>query len=80
MINIDNSEAEQAIHRLARRLGIDPTEAIAMAIQHELARLDQNREAFIREVSQAAEAVRHQCPPEQWLDPDSLYDEQGLPK
>jgi len=80
MIQIDNPEAEQAIQQLARHLGIEPADVVAMAVQHELERLDQNRKAFLDEVSRAADAVRSHFPLEQWLDTDSLYDEQGLPK
>jgi hypothetical protein len=80
MLNIKNQETEAAVRKLAQRLGSSLTEAVAVAVQHELQRLETGQAAYLRQMQQAAAQVRAASAPSLWLSEVELYDEAGLPR
>ncbi len=80
MLNIKNRETEAAVRELAGRLGASLTEAVAVAVRHELRRLEDDRAGYLRRVQQAAEQVRASSTPLEWLTESDLYDDIGLPR
>lgn len=80
MLNIKNRETEAAVRELAGRLGASLTEAVAVAVRHELQRLEDDRAAYVRQIQQAAARVRAASAPPAWLTDADLYDEAGLPR
>lgn len=80
MLNIKNRETEAAVRELAGRLGASLTEAVAVAVRHELRRLEDDRADYLRHVQQAADRVRAASAPPAWLTEPELYDDAGLPR
>lgn len=78
MLNIKNPETEAAVRELAGRLGASLTEAVAVAVRHELQRLEDDRNVYMRRVREAAAQVRAASAPPTWLTDADLYDEAGL--
>ena len=78
MLNIKNQEAEAAVRELAGRLGSSLTEAVA--VRHELRRLEDDQLAYLQRLREAAAQVRAASPPLAWLADADLYDEAGLPR
>ena len=66
MLNIKNRETEAAVRELAGRLGAGLTEAVAVAVRHELRRLEDDRVAYLRRIEEAAAAVRAVSAPPAW--------------
>jgi hypothetical protein len=56
------------------------TEAVAVAVRHELQRLEDDRAAYVRRIQQEAARVRAASTPTVWLTDADLYDEAGLPR
>lgn len=79
MLNIKNRETEAAVRELADRLGASLTEAVTVAVRHELQRLAADRAAYLRQLAQAAARVRAAAP-SAWLTTADLYDDAGLPR
>lgn len=80
MLNIKNQKTEAAVRELAHRLGASLTEAVAVAVQHELQSLESDQTAYLRQVQQAAAQVRAASAPSGWLTDVDLYDETGGPQ
>ncbi|HPE74301.1 MAG TPA: type II toxin-antitoxin system VapB family antitoxin [Candidatus Competibacter sp.] len=80
MLNIKNRETEAAVRELAGRLGASLTEAVAVAVRHELRRLENDRAAYLRRIEEAAAQVRSVSAPPAWPTDADLYDEAGLPR
>ncbi|MEI2806923.1 MAG: type II toxin-antitoxin system VapB family antitoxin [Albidovulum sp.] len=80
MLNIKNRETEAAVRELAGRLGASLTDAVAVAVRHELRRLEDDRAAYLRRLGEAAARVRAASPPPAWPTDADLYDEAGLPR
>lgn len=80
MLNIKNQETEAAVRKLAQRLGASLTEAVAVAVQHELQRLETEQTAYLRQIQEAATQVRAASAPSLWLSEVDLYDEAGFPR
>ena len=80
MLNIKNPETEAAVRELAGRLGATLTEAVTVAVQHELQRLADDRATYLRQVQQAAARVRAAAAPSAWLTDADLYDAAGRPR
>ena len=80
MLNIKNRETEAAVRELAGRLGASLTEAVAVAVRHELQRLEDDRIRYLQRVREAAAQVRAVSPPPAWPTDADLYDEVGLPR
>jgi len=80
MLNIKNRETEAAVRELAGRLGASLTEAVAVAVRHELQRLEDDRTRYLQRVREAATRVRAVSPPPVWLTDADLYDEAGRPR
>jgi hypothetical protein len=80
MLNIKNRETEAAVRELAGRLGASLTEAVAVAVRHELRRLEDDQATYLRQVQQAAARVRGASTPAAWLTEADLYDDAGLPR
>ena len=80
MLNIKNQETEAAVRKLAQRLGSSLTEAVAVAVHHELQRLETEQTAYLRQMQEAATQVRAASAPSLWLSEVDLYDEAGFPR
>ena len=80
MLNIKNRETEAAVRELADRLGAGLTEAVAVAVRHELRRLEDDRATYLRQVQQAAARVRTASAPPAWLTDADLFDAEGQPR
>ena len=80
MLNIKNPETEAAVRELAGRLGASLTEAVTVAVRHELRRLEDDRATYLRQVEQAAARVRAAAAPPAWLTDADLYDAAGRPR
>ncbi len=80
MLNIKNRETEAAVRELAGRLGASLTEAVAVAVRHELRRLEDDRAAYLQRIEEAAAQVRSVSAPPAWPTDADLYDEAGLPR
>lgn len=80
MLNINHPETEQAVRELSERLEVSFTEAITVAVRHELQQLDDNRDGYIRRLANAAQQVRAERNPEDWLSDEALYNANGLPQ
>ncbi len=79
-INIKNHEVEAIVRQLARERGVDLTEAIRLAVCHELARSRRGHEARLRRMRGIADRVAA-LPLRDCRSPDEIlgYDEWGLP-
>ena len=80
MLNIKNRETEQAVRELADRLDLSLTETIAVAVRHEMQRLDADRDGYIQQLREAAQRVQAERDPRDWLSDEMLYDADGLPR
>lgn len=80
LLNIKNREAEAAVRELAGRLGASLTAAVAVAVHHELQRLEDDRTRYLQRVREAATHVRAVSPPLVWLTDADLYDDAGRPR
>lgn len=80
LLNIKNRETEAAVRELADRLGASLTEAVAVAVHHELQRLEDDRTRYLQRVRGAATRVRAVSPPLVWLTDADLYDAAGRPR
>lgn len=80
MLNIKNRETETAVRELACRLGASLTEAITVAVRHELQRLEDDQTTYLQRVQEAAAQLQAVSPPSDWLGDTDLYDEAGLPQ
>ena len=80
MLNIKNRETEAAVRELAGRLGASLTAAVAVAVRHELQRLEDDRNAYLRRLREAAAQVRAVSASPVWLTDADLYDDAGRPR
>ncbi len=79
-INIKNAEVEQAVRRLAAQKGVDLTEAVHLAVKHELARGDRAPEARLRRMRAVADRIAALPRQDGRTDGEILgYDDAGLP-
>lgn len=78
--NIKNRETEAAGRELAGRSGASLTAAVAVVVQHELQRLEDDRTRYLRRVREAATQLRAVSPPPVWLTDADLYDDAGRPR
>jgi hypothetical protein len=60
--------------------GLTDAVAVAVAVRHELRRLEDDRVAYLRRIEEAAAAVRSVSAPPAWPTDADLYDEAGLPR
>jgi len=80
-INIKNAEVEQAVRKLAERMGVDLTHAIGSAVSHELGRMSSARSARLSGMRAIANRVS-ELPIKDNRSEDEIlgYDEAGLPR
>jgi hypothetical protein len=79
MLNIKNTETENAVRTLASRLGISLTEAVTIAVRHEMQRLDREQNIYLERLREAAQQVRDVSDPHHWQTEEGLYDAEGMP-
>ncbi len=78
-INIKNPEAVEAVRRLAEHLGVGYTKAIELAARQTLAASYPTAdEQALARVSRIAAEYRAHLTPATTLDPDQLYNPDGL--
>lgn len=80
MLNIKNRETENAVRKLAKQLNVSLTEAVTVAVRHEIERVNGDLESYLKHLRKATKEVRKELHPDDWLDADALYDEDGLPR
>ncbi|MBO9714924.1 type II toxin-antitoxin system VapB family antitoxin [Sphingomonas sp.] len=84
-LNIKDAETVRLARELADATGQPITQAIRQALEHELARREEEIQAKIARVNEVVAEFQHNMP-EEWRDKtskeimDSIYDEHGLPK
>lgn len=79
-ISIKNLDVEQAIRQLAREMGVDLTEAVEIAVKHELARTSHDTEARLARMQAIVDRVAALPILDNRSNEEILgYDEQGLP-
>jgi hypothetical protein len=80
MLNIKNRETENTVRKLAQQLNVSLTEAVTVAVRHEMERIKGDRERYLEHLRKAAREVRTELNPDDWLDAKALYDDDGLPR
>ncbi|MGH7707937.1 MAG: type II toxin-antitoxin system VapB family antitoxin [Vulcanimicrobiaceae bacterium] len=79
-INIKNPDVEVAVRQLADERGIDLTEAIRLAVRHELERSARGRQRRVRRMRALADRVAALPLGDNRTDEEILgYDEAGVP-
>lgn len=79
-INLKNPAVVAAVRRLASERGVDLTEAIHLAVEHELARGHRRRDARLRRMRAIADHVAQLPVRDERSDEAILgYDDSGLP-
>lgn len=78
MLNIKNRETENAVRKLAKQLNVSLTEAVTVAVRHEIERMNDDLESYLKRLRKATKEVRKELNPDDWLETDALYDEDGL--
>lgn len=84
-LSLKDPETERRIRRLAESKGIGITAAIRLAVDNELAKEDDDRNAKIQRKMEAFEVFQARIAALPVLDPtanddDWMYDENGLPR
>ncbi len=80
-INIKNPDVELAVRKLAERMGVDMTQAIGSAVNHELGRIGSAPSARLSAMRAIADRVSD-LPIKDHRSADEIvgYDEAGLPQ
>lgn len=80
-ISIKNTEVEDAVRRLAAQKGVDLTEAIRVAVEHELERSRPNAEARLARMRAVADRIAALPVRDSHSDEEIIgYDDAGLPR
>lgn len=80
-ISIKNAEVEDAVRRLAVQKGVDLTEAIRLAVEHELERTQPSTEARLARMRAVADRVAALPVRDRRSDEEIIgYDDAGLPR
>jgi len=79
-INIKNAEVEQAVRKLAKRMGVDLTHAIGSAVNHELGRIESVRSTRLSAIRAIANRIA-ELPIKDSRSTDEIlgYNDAGLP-
>jgi antitoxin VapB len=80
-LNIKSERAEELVSRLVALTGETKTQAVVVALEERLSRMEQARGARIAALKALGERVRAATPPQlRTSDHSDLYDEDGLPR